>query len=207
MASFPFAQPACGAVSPGGALCGYAPHTAGLHSWEGIREPVDKGFREEFVAADQMLYRLAERGHLADAARVLGALLQWHDRPDGPVRKGALAEDRMSRSPDVAVACDDLARLADFGAMAGVAEIIRERLRQVDPCGYDAAHDTLHGDGWLMHEAVRRVENAGQRVTEGIDGAEGIEEGCRQGGALLAAEMDRLLLMLTPGTVTIEVDP
>jgi hypothetical protein len=123
------------------------------------------------------------------------------------VRKGALAADRMSRSPDVAVACDDLARLADFGAMAGVAEIIRERLRQVDPCGYDAAHDTHHDDGWLMHEAVRRVENAGRRVAEGIDGAEGIEEGCREGGALLAAEMDRLLLMLTPGTVTIDVTP
>lgn len=61
----------CGAVSPGGTLCGYAPHTAGLHSWEGIREPVDKGFREEFVAADQDLYWLAGRGALRGVAAIL----------------------------------------------------------------------------------------------------------------------------------------
>lgn len=125
---------------------------------------------------------------------------------DGLVRKGALAADRISRDPDVAVACDDLARLADFGALAGAAEIVRERVRQVESLGYDAAHDdTGHTDGWLMHDAIRRLQNAGRRVAEGISGAEEIEEACREAGALLAAEADRLFRLLTPGTTTIYV--
>lgn len=33
------------------------------------------------------------------------------------VGPGALARDRMSRSPEVAVACDDLARLADWSCL------------------------------------------------------------------------------------------
>jgi hypothetical protein len=124
------------------------------------------------------------------------------------VRKGALAADRMSRDPDVAVACDVLARLADFGAMAGVAEIARARLRQVQDLGHSADRDDIeHTDGWLMHEAVRLIQNAGRRVAEGISGAEDIEEACREAGALLAAEADRLFRMLTPETVTIVITP
>jgi hypothetical protein len=124
------------------------------------------------------------------------------------VRKGALAADRMSRDADVAVACDDLARLTDFGAMAGVAEIVRERLRQVQDLGHSAEHDDIeHTDGWLMHEAVRLVQNAGRRVAEGVGGAEDIEEACREAGALLAAEADRLFRMLTPGHVTVVITP
>lgn len=120
-------------------------------------------------------------------------------QPSGLVRKGALAQDRMSRDPDVAVACDDLARLADFGALGGVAEIVRERLRQVEALGYSAERDDIeHTDGWLMHDAIRRLQNAGRRVAEGIGGAEGIEEACRQAGAMLAAEADRLFRLLTP---------
>lgn len=137
------------------------------------------------------------------------AIVPRREPPSGDlVRKGALAADRIGRDPDVAVACDDLARLADFGAMAGVAEIVRERVRQIEQLGYTAERDDIeHTDGWLMHEAVRLIQNAGRRVAEGISGAEDIEEACREAGALLAAEADRLFRMLTPGHVTIDVTP
>lgn len=122
------------------------------------------------------------------------------------VRKGALAEDRIRRLPAVAVACDDLARLADFGALDGVAEIVRERVRQVEALGHTPGHDDGHHDGWLMHEAIARLLSAGRRVAEGVSGAEDIEEACREAGALLAAEADRLFRVLTPGHVTIRTD-
>lgn len=115
------------------------------------------------------------------------------------VRKGALAEDRMSRDPDVAVACDDLARLWDFGAMAGVAEIVRERVRQVEALGHTPEHDSEHrGDGWLLREALVKLGAVWARVADGTAGYPECEEAFRQAGALLAAEMDRLVRDLTP---------
>ena len=105
-------------------------------------------------------------------------------------------------------AVTDLRWLTANEAMAGVAEIVRERRRQVEAKGYDAGHDdSEHTDGWLMHEAVRLVQNAGRRVAEGVGGAEDIEEACREAGALLAAEADRLFRMLTPGHVTVVITP
>ena len=47
--------------------------------WPGITEPVHKRFREEYVAADQLLYRLAEHGLLPQAMAALTAIEQ--DRP------------------------------------------------------------------------------------------------------------------------------
>jgi hypothetical protein len=114
------------------------------------------------------------------------------------VRKGALAADRMSRNPDVAVACDDLARLADFGALAGVAEIVRERLRQVEQLGYSAEHDDRHDRGELVMAADSTLHASFADVAEGVAGYPECEEFYRQAGALLAAEMDRLIRMLTP---------
>ena len=151
MTDFPNASPACGAASPGGSLCGFAPHAAGLHSWEGL------------------------------------------------VRKGALAADRMSRDPDVAVVCDDLARLADFGALGGVAEIIRERLRQVQDLGHTVARDAeRHAEGFLPVSATLHLEAMWNAEREGTAGYPECEQELRQAGALLAAEIDRLVHDLTP---------
>jgi len=105
------------------------------------------------------------------------------------VRKGALAADRMSRNPDVAVACDDL---------AGVAEIVRERLRQVEQLGYSAEHDDRHDRGELVMAADSTLHASFADVAEGVAGYPECEEFYRQAGALLAAEMDRLIRMLTP---------
>lgn len=92
----------------------------------------------------------------------------------------------------------DLAWLEQHGVVSGVAEILRERRRQVEELGWTPEHDARHSDGWLMHAAVRQVTRAGQRVAEGTGGPEDIEEGCRQAAALCAAEIDRLITMLTP---------
>jgi hypothetical protein len=126
-----------------------------------------------------------------------------------PGRLRTLSEPVAREVRDAYVTAEnDLFWLTDHGALAGVAEIIRERRRQVQVLGRSAEHDdTEHTDGWLMHEAVRRVQNAGRRVAEGVGGAEDIEEACREAGALLAAEADRLFRMLTPGRVTVVIPP
>jgi hypothetical protein len=117
------------------------------------------------------------------------------------VGKGDLAFEALkgARDPALAVAMDDLAALHADGALAGVAEVIRERRRQIEVLNYAAEHDdSVHGDGWLMHFAINRLQLAGRRVSEGTDGPEEVEEGCRQAGALAAAEIDRLIRMMTP---------
>jgi hypothetical protein len=103
------------------------------------------------------------------------------------------------RDADLAAAMDDLADLHAAGALAGVAEILRERRRQIEVLNYAVTHDdSEHGDGWLVHFAVSRLQLAGRRVAEGSDGPEEVEEGCRQAGALAAAEIDRLIRMVKP---------
>lgn len=112
----------------------------------GIEEPVDKGFREEFVAADQDLY--------------------W---------------------------------LAEHGALAGVAEILCERRRQIERLGYTVERDEReHEDGFLVSEASAATTSAIVGVVEGISGPADVEHDLRQAGALCAAEIDRLNRMLTP---------
>jgi len=49
--------------------------------WPGISEPVDKQFREEYVAADQLLFRLAGRGLLPRAMAALTAIDEAGDEP------------------------------------------------------------------------------------------------------------------------------
>lgn len=117
------------------------------------------------------------------------------DNPD-LVRKGAIARDRIAYNPEVAAACDDLARLADFGALRGVAEILRERLRQVEKLGLTPEHD----DGFPRDLAsmasllLARVNVTRQQGTADI-GSD--EESLRQAGALAAAEMDRMYRLVT----------
>jgi len=82
----------------------------------------------------------------------------------------ALREDFNARMLPVAL---DLAVLARHGALAGVAEIIAERRRQVEL-------GDGHGNGWLRGslDAWLAVNDNG-------------EHGLREAGALIAAEIDR----------------
>jgi hypothetical protein len=91
---------------------------------------------------------------------------------------------------------DDMYWLAANGAFAGVAEIIRERRRQIEALRFTPEHDDRHENGWLMHEAALRIISCIGQMLAGVAGYPEIEEALRQAGALSAAEMDRLLRML-----------
>ena len=93
----------------------------------------------------------------------------------------------------------DLRWLAANEALAGVAEIVRERRRQVEVLGYGAEHDDSHDRGELVMAADSTLHASFADVAGGVAGYPECEESYRQAGALLAAEMDRLLRMLTPG--------
>ena len=109
----------------------------------------------------------------------------------GEVRKGALAENRMSLRDDVAEACDDLARLSDFGALAGMAEILRERRRQVE-LGLTAEHDDTHADGRLAAMALDHLTLAFYARSAGASSADTDTGRLCRAAALIAAEIDRL---------------
>lgn len=91
----------------------------------------------------------------------------------------------------------DLDWLRTRGALAGVAEVVRERRRQIEQLGYTVAHDdTEHGDGWLMGAANDRLADMLIDVGTGVAGYPECEQALRQAGALAAAEIDRLNRML-----------
>lgn len=118
---------------------------------------------------------------------------------EGMTRKGDAARKALdSASPDwdLVVAMDRLAWLAGKGMLAGVDEIMRERLRQ-EALGYTVSHDDeQHADAWLVTEAFRRVRVMVHDVAEGIATYPEAEKALREAGALLAAEIDRLNRML-----------
>lgn len=94
---------------------------------------------------------------------------------------------------------DDLNYLEEHGALAGVAEVIRERRRQIEQLGYTVAHDgTEHDDGSLVIRAGRQCSAVVQGVLTTSEGPEFVEEKMRQAGALAAAEIDRLSRLLAP---------
>jgi hypothetical protein len=94
----------------------------------------------------------------------------------------------------------DLRWLDEHGALAGVAEIIRERRRQIEDEGYTPAHDReKHADGYLVSRADAESTAAIVGVAEGIFGPEDVEHHMRRSGALAAAEIDRLNAEFTPG--------
>jgi hypothetical protein len=120
-------------------------------------------------------------------------------------RKGALARrlltapsDSDPRLHELETAADDLAWLHQRGALAGVAEIIRERRRQIDLFSYTLEVDQHTDNGWLMHEAALRIIAAEGQMLEGTAGYPEIENALRTSGALSAAEIDRLIGVVTP---------
>jgi len=99
---------------------------------------------------------------------------------------------------DYLAAQEDLVHLANHGALAGVAEVIRERRRQVEK-GYTAVHDdAANPDGGLMSLAEDVLAFAIQDRRDGTASPAGDEEGLREAGALCAAEIDRLNRLVTP---------
>lgn len=90
----------------------------------------------------------------------------------------------------------NLAWLDDHEALAGVAEVIRERRRQIEQLGHTAEHDDEHTRGQLLQFARARIAQAAREVHGGTGGYPEQEEALRQAGALYAAEIDRLNRML-----------
>lgn len=98
---------------------------------------------------------------------------------------------------DAYIAADqDLFWLAEHEALGGVAEILRERRRQIEQLGFDAEHDDQFDDGWLISTAARRLREMSYGIQEGTTTYPEAEHALRQAAALFAAEMDRLHRML-----------
>jgi hypothetical protein len=106
----------------------------------------------------------------------------------------------MSQVPDYILQVEalkaiwgDIAYLHQAGAVDGVAEVIRERRRQIEQLNYTPEHDdgfTATADLASMASLLlARVKVGRQQGTADI-GSD--EEGPREAGALLAAEIDRL---------------
>jgi hypothetical protein len=102
------------------------------------------------------------------------------------------------RDPELAAAMDDLAALHAAGALAGVAETLRERRRQVEALGYTPEHDDRHDDGSLAADARFRLGHLLQSRVDGTSDIAGDEDKLRTASALAAAEIDRLNRMVTP---------
>ena len=94
---------------------------------------------------------------------------------------------------EFAAARSDLSWLAQHGALAGVAEILRERRHQIEDYEYTPGHDReKHADGWLVTQADAETTAAIVGTGEGIYGPADVERGMRRAGALVAAEIDRI---------------
>lgn len=94
---------------------------------------------------------------------------------------------------EFAAARSDLSWLAQHGALAGVAEILRERRHQIEDYEHTPAHDREHhADGWLISQADSETTAAIVGTAEGIYGPADVERHARRSGALCAAEIDRI---------------
>jgi hypothetical protein len=94
---------------------------------------------------------------------------------------------------------DNLVALAQHDALAGVSEVISERLDQVANHEYTIAHDAARWEnGWLVMAALLRITSTYAGVLEGGSDYADAEEACREAAALLAAELDRLFVLLAP---------
>lgn len=79
---------------------------------------------------------------------------------------------------------EDLAWLSSHGALAGAAEILRERRRQLEALGHIAEHD----DALACDQLVQMAEG---RLSALLFGARH-DHLLHEAGALIAAEVDRL---------------
>jgi hypothetical protein len=87
---------------------------------------------------------------------------------------------------------DNLVFLDLAGALAGVAEVIRERRRQVEQIGWTPALDDGMVTGTLAVMARRRLDRVILGHRQGTADLGSDEDGLRRAAALAAAEIDRL---------------
>lgn len=98
----------------------------------------------------------------------------------------------MSSGREWDEARDDLYWLFSRSALAGVAEIIRERRRQIE-LGHTPERDRAeHMDGKLLYMATGTAAWTGAQAEDGVLGPPEVERGLAATGALAAAEIDRL---------------
>jgi hypothetical protein len=101
--------------------------------------------------------------------------------------------DALPPGHELDLAIADLRWLAAHGASSGVYEIIRERRRQVEKLDYTPEHDgRVHANGMLLHMARHRLVLVDVARDELTATPVSDEDGLRKGGALVAAELDRL---------------
>lgn len=102
-------------------------------------------------------------------------------------------ELRPEDTPAFRQAVRDLVYLCGQEALAGVAEVIHERRRQIEDCGYSTEHDrTAHRGGWLMTQTSLRAAETIAGVTTGVDGVWETAVSLAVTAALAAAEIDRV---------------
>lgn len=89
----------------------------------------------------------------------------------------------------------DVMYLASNGALAGVAEVVHERRRQLEK-GWTVRGDDALKKGWLVAEGMLRSAMAWAHACRGTGGYPEVEEGLREAAALYAAEIDRLNRMM-----------
>jgi hypothetical protein len=102
------------------------------------------------------------------------------------------AEDSRSPVEELKAAWDDLAYLHQVGALDGVAEIIRERRRQIERLSYTPEHDDRF-PGSLVAIAEGRLSDVLLTRRDGTADIGSDEDHLRKAGALAAAEIDRII--------------
>lgn len=101
---------------------------------------------------------------------------------------------------EFAIARSDLSWLAQHGALAGVAEILRERRHQIEDHGWTPAHDReQHEDSWLVHRAQQEAMSAHVGLADGFYGPADVERHMARSAATAAAEIDRLQELVRGG--------
>lgn len=88
--------------------------------------------------------------------------------------------------------------LADHGALAGVAEILLERKRQIS-IGHTPEGDQVAIRSELVHLASRKLRDMMLGIRLGTIGYPESEAALKQAAALCAAEIDRLNTMIGDG--------
>jgi hypothetical protein len=87
----------------------------------------------------------------------------------------------------------DLHWLETHHALAGIAEVVRERRRQIEQKGYTVAHDQrVHADGALAQMAAGALSALADQRLEGLADPATDQGALAESAALAAAEIDRL---------------
>jgi hypothetical protein len=104
--------------------------------------------------------------------------------------------------PDYSAAQENLYWLMRNGALAGVAEIIRQRRSQIER-GHTVAHDCeAHADGSLADAMTGSAAMLGENRLEGLADPATDQAMLAVTGALAAAEIDRLAAEFEPERAT-----